>query len=56
MNISKYINENRAGLTAYIKKAVPNFDSINDAERRLWILNDEFLYNSCRLNIPLEDF
>ena len=49
MNIQKYITENRKAIDQYTKSQYKN-----DDERRLWILNDEYLYNCCRYNIKLE--
>jgi len=48
MNINKWINENRQAIDQYIKS---NYK--NDEERRLWVLNDEFLYNCCKFNKSL---
>jgi hypothetical protein len=47
MTLKEFIKENKIELDTYIKKAVPNV-SLNDGERRLWILNDEGLYNWAR--------
>ena len=43
MNIQKYINKNRKAIDAHTQSQIKN-----DAERELWILNDEYLYNCCR--------
>jgi len=48
MNINKWINENREAIDEYTKSQYKN-----DEERRLWVLNDEFLYNCCRRNVKL---
>ena len=53
MSLTQFIKENRQELDACIKSVVPNC-SLNDSERRLWILNDESLYNwarSCKVRI-----
>ena len=47
MTLREFIKENRVELDACIKRVVPNIH-LNDAERRLWILNDEGLYNWAR--------
>ena len=39
-----WIKENREELDRCIKRVVPDC-KINDQERRLWVLNDEGLYN-----------
>lgn len=49
MNVSKWINENRRAIDNYTKSQYKN-----DDERRLWVLNDEYLYNQCRFNRCLE--
>ena len=38
------IRDNRESIDAAILKANPNNPSINDAEREVWIRNDEGLY------------
>jgi hypothetical protein len=43
-NIETFIRNNRKAITAHILSRCPNIQSINDEERRLWILNDEILY------------
>jgi hypothetical protein len=48
MNLTQYIRENRARLTDDIMIRCPNITSINDEERRLWILNDEGMYARAR--------
>jgi hypothetical protein len=42
-SLREWIRENRAAIDWHIKKVCPNC-SLNDAERRSWILNDESLY------------
>lgn len=49
MSLTQFIKENRQEIDACIKNVVPNC-RLNDSERRLWILNDEGLYNWARLN------
>lgn len=44
MTLKEFIKQNRAEIDAYIKRVVPNIQ-LNDEERRMWILNDEGLYN-----------
>jgi hypothetical protein len=43
MTFKQFIKENRAEIDQYIRRACTNC-KLNDAERRLWILNDEGLY------------
>ena len=43
-SLGQWIKENREEIDAGIKRVVPNC-RIDDAERRLWVLNDEGLYN-----------
>ena len=43
-SLSSWIKENRTEIDAAIRSSVPNA-RIDDAERRMWILNDEGLYN-----------
>lgn len=47
-SIREFIREHREELTQAILRACPNAQHINDEERRLWILNDEGLYNWAR--------
>ena len=49
MDLMDFIAENRGELDELIRGALndPNFD-IDDEERRLWVLNDEGLYNWAR--------
>jgi hypothetical protein len=49
MNVYKWISENRKVIDNYTKSPYKN-----DEERRLWVLNDEYLYNLCRFNHKLE--
>jgi len=45
MTLKDFIRQNRADLDAMFWEALRDPDySINDGERRLWILNDEGLY------------
>ena len=44
MTLREFIRDNRSDLDAVIRRACPNVDTIDDKERRLWILNDEGLY------------
>lgn len=48
-SLREFIKEHRAELDECIRKALdrPEF-KLNDEERRLWILNDEGLYNWAR--------
>lgn len=43
-SIREFIKENRAELDACIRQVVPNITTLNDEERRQWVLNDEGLY------------
>lgn len=47
-NLWSWIKKNRKEIDEYIKRACPNCTLFNDEERRLWILNDEGLYNWAR--------
>lgn len=49
MSIREFIRKNRKELDECIRGAVgdPKY-KINDEERRLWVLNDEGLYNWAR--------
>ena len=46
MTLQEFIDDNRDELDLMIRTAIdqPNFD-LDDEERRLWIMNDEGLYN-----------
>ena len=48
LSLREFIKANRAELDQAIKRAVPNIGSLNDEDRRQWILNDEGLYNWAR--------
>ena len=43
-SLSSWIKQNRESIDAAIRNVVPNA-RIDDAERRMWVLNDEGLYN-----------
>ena len=47
MTMRDFIKENKAEIDAGIRRVVPDA-RLNDAERRLWIQNDEGLYNWAR--------
>ena len=47
ISMKKFIQENKSDLDACIGRKAPG-QPINDNERRLWILNDESLYNWAR--------
>jgi hypothetical protein len=47
MTLVNFIKENRAEIDNCIKSVVPNA-SLNNNERRMWILNDEGLYRWAR--------
>lgn len=47
MTIREFVRQNRTQIDAAIK-SVCNNCRLDDAERRLWILNDEGLYNWAR--------
>ena len=52
-SLSSWIKENRSEIDSAIRNVVPNA-KIDDAERRMWVLNDEGLYNwakSERVNV-----
>lgn len=44
-SLTQFIKENRSQLVAAIRNAVPNTTGIDNREIRMWILNDEGLYN-----------
>jgi len=50
MTLQNFIKENREEIDRCIKRVVPNARFFNNEERRLWILNDEGLYNWARSN------
>ena len=47
MTLRQFIRDNRKDLDAAILRVCPGL-SLNDEERRLWVLNDEGLYNWAR--------
>ena len=47
MTMRDFIKENKEEIDAVIKKAVLGI-SLNNEERRQWIMNDESLYNWAR--------
>ena len=47
MTLRQFIKENRKELDEAIRRVCDNC-TLNDNERRLWILNDEGLYNWAR--------
>lgn len=47
MTLRQFIQQNKKELDQAIRRVVPNC-KLNDAERRLWILNDEGLYRWVR--------
>ncbi len=48
MTFRNFIKEYREELDRCIKNACPNIGSLNDNDRREWIMNDEGLYNWAR--------
>ena len=46
--IRTFIAENRKEIDNYIRRQCPNCGTLNDDERRLWVLNDQGLYNWAR--------
>jgi hypothetical protein len=48
MSLRDFIRANRTALDECIRRACPNIGSLNDNERRLWIVNDEGLYRWAR--------
>lgn len=46
-SVGDFISENQSGIDSYILRKCPNC-SLNDTERRMWIMNDEGLYNWAR--------
>lgn len=47
-SVRDFIQEHREELDTVIRRRVPNIRRLDDDERRLWILNDEGLYNWAR--------
>jgi hypothetical protein len=47
MTLKQFIKDNKAEIDAAIKRVCDNC-RLNDRERRLWIANDEGLYNWAR--------
>lgn len=47
MTLREFIKENKQDIDEAIKRVCPNC-RLNDSERRMWILNDEGLYNWAR--------
>ena len=47
MTMQEFIKQNRDELDMCIQQACPGANK-NDTERRLWVLNDEGLYNWAR--------
>ena len=47
MTLQQFIKTNRKELDEIIR-SYPNRERIDDDERELWILNDEYLYNWAR--------
>ena len=48
MNKALWIRENRAAIDKYTQSPYKN-----DAERSLWVDNDEFLYKACKYGWPI---
>lgn len=47
-SLAGFIKEHRAEIDAAIRRACANLGTLNDEERREWILNEEGLYNWAR--------
>ncbi|HEY8310623.1 MAG TPA: hypothetical protein VIG47_08705 [Gemmatimonadaceae bacterium] len=47
-SLREWIRENREELDRLIRGACPNIARLDDDERRLWVLNDEGLYQWAR--------
>jgi hypothetical protein len=45
--MAQFIKDNKTEIDAAIKRVCPNC-SLNDRERKMWIANDEGLYNWAR--------
>lgn len=54
VSLREWIRTNRAELDRYIRSACPNVGSLNDEERRLWVLNDEGLYLWARIGARMD--
>ena len=48
MTLKDFILKNRKEIDVAIVQACPNIGKITDEERRLWVLNDEGLYQWAR--------
>lgn len=48
MKFADFIREHREEIDQAIRRTCPNIRRLDDAERRLWVLNDEQLYNWAR--------
>ena len=48
ISLTQFIREHRDEIDECIKRVAPNATYFNDEERRLWVLNDEGLYNWAR--------
>jgi len=48
MTIRDFVRANRSMIDAVILNRCPNVGTINDEDRRQWVLNDEYLYNIAR--------
>jgi hypothetical protein len=44
MTLEQFIRKNRRELDKAIRRHYPNVKKLNDDERRVWILTDEFFY------------
>jgi len=48
-DLHDWIAKNQSMIDTHIKKKVPNIGKkLDDEERRLWVLNDEQLYNAAK--------
>jgi hypothetical protein len=48
ISLRDWIRQHRAELDECIRRVCPNIDSLNDDDRRDWVMNDEGLYNWAR--------
>lgn len=48
MTLRALVRSHRPEIDAHILRVCPNIRHLNDDERRLWVLNDEPLYNWAR--------